>query len=150
MSRRKSPGTPLGGQFDEEPRPEADVSLSPDGEPFDRTRAVLEDLLDFADQGARLVARGKEAYDEDEMLRLAAEALMHKIGEAVARLEPVNPDLIAAHPEVHWRSMKGARNLVAHKYEAVDHEILWVSLVRDMPREAAHLRRISASTSRDS
>lgn len=76
------------------------------------------------------------------MLRLAGEALLHKIGEAVARLDRDDLALVAAHPEVNWRAMKGIRNLVAHDYGAVDYEIVWAALEGDLPREAAHIGRI--------
>ncbi len=109
-------------------------------EPLDRrTRQALTDFLDFADVGARLVARGRAAYDADEMLRLAAEAILHRIGEAVVRL---GADFLEAHPTVSWRQMKGMRNLIAHRYGAVDHNILWNTLERDLPREAAEVRRV--------
>jgi uncharacterized protein with HEPN domain len=108
----------------------------------DRTRRTLEDFLEFADAAARLVARGKGDYDDDEMLRLAAEALLHKVGEVVARLDRDEPELVAAHPEVSWRPMKGMRNLVAHDYGAVDPEIVWTTLEKSLPREAKQVRRI--------
>ncbi|MBC3992909.1 DUF86 domain-containing protein [Streptomyces sp. AC563] len=80
------------------------------------------------------------AYENgDEMLRLAAEAILHRIGEAVIRLDG---EFTASHPEVRWRAMKGMRNLVAHGYGAVDYGILWNALAHSLPREAAHVRRI--------
>ena len=114
----------------------------PDDAPFDWTATTLEELLDFADAAARLVARGRKSYQSDEMLRLAAEALLHKIGEAVGRLDRDDSAFIAAHPEVNWRPMKGIRNLVAHDYGAVDYDIIWNALERNLPQEAEQIRRI--------
>ncbi|GAA1924618.1 hypothetical protein GCM10009716_36080 [Streptomyces sodiiphilus] len=109
-------------------------------EPLDaRTRRTLHDFLDFAATAARLVARGREAYDGDEMLRLSGEAILHRIGEAVARLDD---DFTTAHPGVRWRAMKGMRNLVAHDYGAVDHGILWNAMAHNLPQEAARVQRI--------
>lgn len=105
----------------------------------ERIRQTLDDLLDFADVGARLVERGRAAYDADEMLRLASEAILHRIGEAVARLPE---DFTEYHLQVNWRPMKGMRNLVAHEYHVVDHAIIWNALVNDLPREAAAVRAI--------
>lgn len=113
---------------------------SPHPEPLDaRTRRTLHDFLAFAATAARLVARGRDAYDGDEMLRLSGEAIVHRIGEAVARLDD---DFTTGHPEVRWRAMKGMRNLVAHDYGAVDHAILWNAMAYSLPQEAAHVRRI--------
>jgi len=103
---------------------------------------TLEDFLEFAAAGARLVERGREAYDADEMLRFAAESVLHKIGEAVARLDREAPDLIAAHPEVNWRDMKAIRNLVAHEYAAVDYGIIWNALAEHLPGEAEGVQSI--------
>jgi len=110
--------------------------------PFDRTARTLEDFLEFTDAAARLVARGKADYDNDEMLRLAAEALLHKIGEVVSRLDRDDPALIAEHPEVSWRPMKGMRNLVAHGCGAADPEIVWTTLEQNLPQEASQNRRL--------
>ena len=40
----------------------------------DRDQRAVQDILDFCEQAARLVARGHDAFESDEMLRLAAEA----------------------------------------------------------------------------
>lgn len=104
-----------------------------------RTKRHLQDFLDFADAGRRLVARGRKAYDDDEMLRLAAEAILHRIGEAVARLDD---DFVRAHPGIAWRRMKGMRNLLAHDYGAIDNHILWNALESNLPHEAKQVRRL--------
>lgn len=117
---------------------------APSGTPEDRTQQTLSDFMDFAATGARLVARGRRAYDHDEMLRLAAEAILHRIGEAVARL---GDDVIQTHPQVHWRRMKAMRNLVAHEYGAVDHNLVWNTLEHHLPLEAAEVQRILDASS---
>ena len=138
MTRRKDQGLPGdGGEFADTQRPEADASLA--GSLDGRTRRTLGDFLEFADTGGRLVARGRAAYDADEMLRLAAEAILHRIGEAVARL---SDDFTKAHPQVSWRPMKAMRNLVAHEYGAVDYNIVWNALESDLPREAVEVQRL--------
>lgn len=138
MTRRRDQGSSgTGGEAFRGQDQEADVSFS--GSLDGRTQQVLGDFLEFADTGARLVARGRDAYDVDEMLRLAAEAILHRIGESVARLDD---QFTKANPEVSWRPMKAMRNLVAHVYGAVDYNILWNALERDLPREAAAVRRI--------
>lgn len=68
---------------------------------------------------------------------MAAEAILHKIGEAVFRLPN---DLTTAHPEVRWRRMRATRNLVAHRYEQVDYGLLWDALANDLPRDAERIR----------
>jgi uncharacterized protein with HEPN domain len=129
-----------GGRFT--PRVTHEPGVSPET-PLDvRTRQALTDFLDFAEAGARLVARGRDAYDGDEMLRLAAESVLHRIGKAVARL---GEEFTQTHPGVSWRQMKEMRNIVAHEYGAIDYEIVWTALELDLPVEAEAVRRILAS-----
>ncbi|MDQ4501710.1 HepT-like ribonuclease domain-containing protein [Sinomonas sp. ASV322] len=109
---------------------------------LDRSRidGSLRDLLRLSDTAANaIVARGKEAYDADIALRLAAESILHKIGEAVARLPG---EFILANPHVSWRAMKATRNLVAHNHDQVDCDILWNALANRLPLEAQHIREI--------
>lgn len=100
---------------------------------------TLEDIVEFTDQAQRLVARGHVEYQRDEFLRLAAEAVIHRIGEAVRRL-PI--DFVAEHPEVPWRAMRGTRNIVSHNYNAIDHKIIWRALSENLPQDAARIRQI--------
>lgn len=119
---------------------ESDVQ--PDARLSPRDRRTLRDFVEFAEIGARLVARGRKAYDGDEMLRLAAESVLLRIGEAVARL---SDDVTFANPQVQWRPMKRMRNVVAHEYGAIDHNIVWNSLANDLPSEAGEVHRILGS-----
>jgi uncharacterized protein with HEPN domain len=38
--------------------------------------------------------------------------------------------------------MKATRNIVAHKYEQVDYEIIWNALAHRLPAEAERIRHI--------
>lgn len=102
-----------------------------------QARDALVDLVEFTDMAARLVAKGRSAYDQDETLRLAAEAVSHRIGEAVARL----PDAFTVdHPSIEWRKIRGMRNIIAHSYARVDYAILWNALEPKMPEVATEVR----------
>lgn len=107
-----------------------------------RTRGILSDLIAFTDMAARIVDRGQDQYRADETLRLAAEAVLHKIGEAATRL-PV--EFTDAHPEIPWRAMKGTRNIVAHQHEQVDYTIIWNALSHRLPADAERIRVIRAA-----
>lgn len=109
---------------------------------------TLHDLLEFGEMAADVVSHGKAAYDRELTLRLAAEAVAHKIGEAVARLTDkaarTEQELTftADHPEIPWRAMKGMRNIVAHDCGGIDHQILWNALAEVLPQDLDRLRRI--------
>lgn len=104
-----------------------------------RTAQTLRDIVQFGRYAAELVSRGRAAYDQDLMLQLAAEAIVRRVGEAVARLDP---DFVAAHPAIPFRQAKGIRNLVAHRYHIVDPSVVWGVLENRMPALCRQIEEI--------
>lgn len=102
-----------------------------------RDQRAVKDLLEFCEAAARLVARGRNDFEGDEVLRLAGEAIITRIGEAAGRL---SPEFQAQHADIAWRAIRGMRNLVAHDYGRIDHVALWNTLERDLPHLAEELR----------
>lgn len=103
---------------------------------------LLGDLVLHTDAAARLVGRGKHAYDEDEFLRYAAEDLLVRLSEIVARLDRKFPGFIEAHPDLELRNLKDTRNVVAHGYDLVDFEIIWEILAENIPVVADRVRNL--------
>ena len=138
MTRRKDQGLGgNGGKFATQATGESEVDLN--ATLSTRDRQSLRHIVEFAETGARLIARGRKAYDEDEMLRLAAESVIHRLGQGVAR---ISEDVVAANPQVQWRDMKAMRNVVAHECGAIDHNLVWNSIADHLPNDAAEVRKI--------
>jgi uncharacterized protein with HEPN domain len=97
---------------------------------------IVGDLLDAADAAAEIVARGKDAWQQDRLLRLAGEAVISRIGDAAAKLPK---QVQAAMPAVPWDDIRANRILVAHIYHRIDYEILWETLARDVPSLASEI-----------
>ena len=77
--------------------------------PEERTRRALTDILGFADEISQYVTSlGEQNFYSHRPTQLIAEALLHRIGEAVSRLEG---GLVAEHPAVEWQKMKGMTGL---------------------------------------
>ncbi len=68
-------------------------------------------------------------FDSDENLRLALAHLVQVIGEAARR---VSPELQRAHPEIPWRAIIGMRHKVVHDYMALNEDILWQTVCREL------------------
>ena len=117
------------------------VSMSAEDTPGPRVRRSLCDLVDQADAAARLVARGRTAYDDDEMLRLAAESLLIRLGECVDRIDKAEPGFVGAHPGLELRQLKDTRNVLAHGYDIVDHALVWSIIATNVPMVAGAVRR---------
>jgi uncharacterized protein with HEPN domain len=62
---------------------------------------------------------GREAFDNDELVRVWCLRHFEVIDEASARLSET---LRARHPEVPWREIIGMRNVLIHGYFDIDWE----------------------------
>ena len=83
-----------------------------------------------------VTSRTPAAFDAGITLRLAGEAIVSRVGEAVSRLPE---SFRQAHPQLPWQSIRGATNLTSQEYHRIDHHILWQTLDRDLPEIGRHL-----------
>ncbi len=68
-------------------------------------------------------------YMENKMLRRAVEREFEIIGEAMSRIDKINPDIIISSK----RQIINMRNRVIHGYDKIDNEIIWGTIVRHLP-----------------
>ncbi|MBP6308375.1 MAG: DUF86 domain-containing protein, partial [Burkholderiaceae bacterium] len=97
----------------------------------DRTPAHLTDMLQFVRE-LRQLATGQTAteFASNRILCLAVEKLFINLGEAAFRVGEVRA---GAMPDIPWRRIIGLRNLLAHGYEQVAHEVLFKTIAEDLP-----------------
>lgn len=77
---------------------------------------------------------------------LAAESIIIKIGENVARL---SDETIVSNPQVPWSSIKRMRDRLAHHYEATDYDAVWATINVDLPRVRAAIASVLADVAGD-
>lgn len=99
----------------------------------ERGERALREIVRLCHDGTRLAERGRDWYVSDELNipGLAAESIIIKIGENVARL---SAETIVANPQVPWSSIKRMRDRLAHHYEATDYDAVWATLTVELPR----------------
>lgn len=61
------------------------------------------------------------------------------MGEAARHIPP---EVEARYPEVPWLLMRDMRNFLAHEYPRVKPEVIWDTIVRDLPPLVTVLQRI--------
>lgn len=91
----------------------------------------VADIVEAAAEIAAVVDRGKTAWDEDRVSRLAVERLLEIIGESERAM---SADGRSTRPVVPWADVVGLRTLLAHHYHRVDPEQVWVIASVDVPR----------------
>ena len=99
----------------------------------------LEDIRDaatFVIEVAR--KRTLEQYIEDRLARQAVERNFEIIGEALNRLGRADPDTAARIPDLP--RIIAFRNILAHAYDSIDHEIVWGLIQTDLPELLAEVQ----------
>ena len=97
----------------------------------------LADILEAADQIAALVASGKVVWDSDRTRRLAVERLLEIVGEAARAMSQEGR---GRFPGVPWGDIVDLRTLLAHHYQRVDQNQVWVIATTAVPDLAKALR----------
>ena len=69
-------------------------------------------------------------YKTDISFQYACNMCIIQIGELVYRL---SEDIKESERDIPWNAIRAMRNLHAHDYERVDLEIVWNTLVDDIP-----------------
>ena len=85
-------------------------------------RDYLEDLQHEAELVARFTAEGKTAFLGDERIQYAVMMAYARIGEIVKRIPD---DLLKTQAQIEWREIKGFRDVLLHRYFAINAERVW-------------------------
>lgn len=83
--------------------------------------------------------RSQNDLQEDEQLALALIRLLEIIGEAA---KAISPEIRKQYSDIPWRQMAGTRDRLIHACFAVDLDIVWIIVTRDLPSLIAKLQII--------
>ncbi len=104
-------------------------------------RCFLWDALRAVERLQAFV-RGKtfEAFLENDLIRSAVERQLEIIGEALAQLAKIDPQIAGKVAELH--RLIAFRNILVHGYAAVDYETVWRLIEDKLPELQANLRML--------
>lgn len=92
----------------------------------------LEAVTDYCGEAALVVAKGRVAFGEDILLQRSVEAIIDRIGDTIRRQLPAR--FLAAFPGQPWQDIVAMRIRMAHIDAENDPDIMWVTIVRDVPK----------------
>jgi uncharacterized protein with HEPN domain len=93
-------------------------------------RQRLADILDAIDRIDRHTRGGRTAFERDELVQIWVLRHLQLIGEAARRL---SEEVRTQHPEIPWAAIIALRNFLVHDYFAVNLDIVWQVVDRDIP-----------------
>ncbi len=88
-------------------------------------------MLDAAGEAAAFIAgHAAEDLSRDRVLLLALVKEIEIVGEAATQ---ISEELRDRSPEIPWAKIKGMRNRLIHAYSDVNIELVWSTVVWDLP-----------------
>jgi uncharacterized protein with HEPN domain len=101
---------------------------------------LIRHILDAAHKALSFAEnRVRQDLDTNEMLALSLVHLLAIIGEAA---NIVSDDFRKHYPHVPWRKMIGLRNRLIHGYFDINLDIVWDTVLKDLPPLVSDLEKI--------
>ncbi len=111
-------------------------------------RAYLQDVLDAcAAIDSALTGLDFQSYLASRLVRSAVEREFTIVGEAVAALSHIAPELFAKIS--HGRRIVDFRNQLTHEYPHVDDRVVWLIAAEDVPVLRRECAELLADTTRE-
>ena len=99
--------------------------------PEDRDTAYLWDMLSAAHEvGEILKDTPAEEFRNSLVILRATERCIEIIGEAARRVSKTTQESLT---DIPWSDIVGQRNILAHEYGQIDHELLYRTATEDIP-----------------
>jgi uncharacterized protein with HEPN domain len=100
--------------------------------PEERDTAYLWNLMDAGRKIQEFTASVTfDEYLAHPLLPSAVERQFEKMGEATRKL---SASFREQHPEISWREIVGLRNILSHRYYAVDDAQIWTIIREKLPQ----------------
>ena len=85
-------------------------------------RVRLLDIVEAAEAIEKYATQGRAAYEGDELIQSWILRHLQVIGEAARGL---SPEFRQRYPDEIWTSAIGMRNILVHRYFAIDPDLVW-------------------------
>jgi len=90
----------------------------------------LFDIAEAIERIKKYAGRGKEAFENDELIQNWIVHHLQILGEAAAK---ISKDFRNRHADIPWSKMIGMRNIPVHDYFGIDVDVVWPAVENDLP-----------------
>lgn len=104
-------------------------------------RERLLDIQEAIERIEKYAVRGREAFEQDELIQTWVLHHLQIIGEAVRAL---STELTLKNSEVAWSKIVGMRNILVHNYFNIDATIVWAVIENDLPVLKQQVKKLLA------
>ena len=87
------------------------------------------------------------AFLDNTLVQDAVIRNIEVIGEAARNVQRRYPEFVAQHEDIPWEDVYWMRNRLSHGYFAVDMEIVWKTVERDIPELGRQVRELLGQAS---
>ncbi|KXK07149.1 MAG: hypothetical protein UZ17_ACD001000161 [Acidobacteria bacterium OLB17] len=92
-------------------------------------RERLLDTVEAIERIEKYTARGRSAFEEDELIQTWVLHHFQIMGEAVRAL---SVETTSQADEIEWQKIIGMRNILVHNYFSIDTDIVWAMIENDL------------------
>ncbi|NLX39243.1 MAG: DUF86 domain-containing protein [Methanothrix sp.] len=93
-------------------------------------RRRLLDIAEAIERIERYASKGREAFEDDELIQNWIIHHLQVIGEAA---RAISDELKDGHDEMPWQQIVGMRHILVHRYFEVDTDLIWSVVEDDVP-----------------
>ena len=94
-------------------------------DPLERIR----DMIEAIDRIEPYAARGREAFDRDELIQSWFIRHLQILGEAARTLPD---DVRQKAPDIEWQKITGMRHVLVHDYFGIDRDVVWTTVATEL------------------
>lgn len=88
------------------------------------------DIAEAIERIERYASKGREAFEDDELIQNWIIHHLQVIGEAA---RAISDELKDGHDEMPWQQIVGMRHILVHRYFEVDTDLIWSVVEDDVP-----------------